>query len=127
MFLFPAVNNAKRKGTFLKPSMFFSIPAKAENPDLAAKVFNFFLNDLGANDILLAERGVPFLGPLLYLNRPRSFTVSLALRMFADPMSSTDWGAIFAMGTLSLIPVLAIFVVFQKYIVEGLVTSGLKA
>ncbi|MDR0374536.1 MAG: carbohydrate ABC transporter permease [Treponema sp.] len=68
-----------------------------------------------------------FLGPLLYLNRPRSFTVSLALRMFADPMSSTDWGAIFAMGTLSLIPVLAIFVIFQKYIVEGLVTSGLKA
>jgi multiple sugar transport system permease protein len=68
-----------------------------------------------------------FLGPLLYLNRPRNFTVSLALRMFSDPMSSTDWGAIFAMGTLSLIPVLAIFVLFQKYIVEGLVTTGLKA
>jgi multiple sugar transport system permease protein len=68
-----------------------------------------------------------FLGPLLYLNRPRSFTVSIALRMFADPQSSTDWGAIFAMGTLSLIPSLAIFFVFQKYIVEGIATSGLKA
>ncbi|MDR2759143.1 MAG: carbohydrate ABC transporter permease [Spirochaetaceae bacterium] len=67
-----------------------------------------------------------FLGPLLYLNRPRSFTVSLALRMFSDPMTSTDWGAIFAMGTLSLIPVFAIFIIFQKYIVQGLVTSGLK-
>ncbi|MDR0377186.1 MAG: extracellular solute-binding protein [Spirochaetaceae bacterium] len=59
MLLFPTIDNAKRKGTYLKPSMFFSIAAKAENPDLAAKVFNFFLNDLGANDILLAERGVP--------------------------------------------------------------------
>jgi multiple sugar transport system permease protein len=68
-----------------------------------------------------------FLGPLLYLNRPRNFTVSIALRMFADPQSSTDWGAIFAMGTLSLIPSLAIFFIFQKYIVQGLVTSGLKA
>jgi multiple sugar transport system permease protein len=68
-----------------------------------------------------------FLGPLLYLNRPRSFTVSLALRMFSDPMTSTDWGAIFAMGTLSLIPVFAVFIIFQKYIVQGLVTSGLKA
>lgn len=68
-----------------------------------------------------------FLGPLLYLNRPRSFTVSLALRMFSDPATSTDWGAIFAMGTLSLIPVFLIFVVFQKYIVQGMVTSGLKA
>jgi multiple sugar transport system permease protein len=67
-----------------------------------------------------------FLGPLLYLNRPRSFTVSLALRMFSDPATSTDWGAIFAMGTLSLIPVFFIFVIFQKYIVEGMVTSGLK-
>ena len=67
-----------------------------------------------------------FLGPLLYLNRPRNFTVSLALRMFSDPATSTDWGAIFAMGTLSLIPVFVIFIVFQKYIVEGMVTSGIK-
>jgi multiple sugar transport system permease protein len=67
-----------------------------------------------------------FLGPLLYLNRPRNFTVSLALRMFADPATSTDWGAIFAMGTLSLIPVFLIFIVFQKYIVEGMVTTGIK-
>jgi multiple sugar transport system permease protein len=67
-----------------------------------------------------------FLGPLLYLNQPRRFTVSLALRMFSDPMTSTDWGAIFAMGTLSLIPVFLIFVIFPKYIVQGMVTSGLK-
>jgi multiple sugar transport system permease protein len=67
-----------------------------------------------------------FLGPLLYLNRPRTFTVSLAMRMFADP-TYTDWGAIFAMGTLSLLPSLLIFFIFQKYIVEGIATSGLKA
>jgi multiple sugar transport system permease protein len=67
-----------------------------------------------------------FMGPLLYLNQPRSFTVSLALRMFADPQTYTDWGSIFAMGTLSLIPVILIFLFFQKYIVQGLVTSGLK-
>ncbi|GHU55755.1 putative ABC transporter permease protein YesQ [Spirochaetia bacterium] len=67
-----------------------------------------------------------FLGPLLYLNRPRTFTVSLAMRQFADP-TFTDWGAIFAMGTLSLMPSLIIFFIFQKYIVEGIATSGLKA
>ncbi|MGI6489818.1 MAG: carbohydrate ABC transporter permease [Sphaerochaeta sp.] len=67
-----------------------------------------------------------FLGPLLYLNKIRLFTVSLALRMFSDPMTSTDWGAIFAMGTLSLLPVLIIFLIFQKHIVQGLVTTGLK-
>jgi multiple sugar transport system permease protein len=67
-----------------------------------------------------------FLGPLLYLNKPRLFTVSLALRMFADPHTSTDWGAVFAMGTLSLLPILAVFVAFQKYLVQGISTTGLK-
>jgi len=67
-----------------------------------------------------------FLGPLLYLNRTRSFTVSIAIRMFADP-SQTDWGAIFAMGTVSLLPSLIIFFFFQKYIVEGISTTGLKS
>lgn len=68
-----------------------------------------------------------FLGPLLYLNKPSLFTVSLALRMFSDPMTSTDWGAIFAMASVSLFPVLLIFVVFQKYLVEGISTTGLKS
>ena len=67
-----------------------------------------------------------FLGHLLYLNRTRLFTVSLAMRMFADP-TYTDWGAISAMGTLSLLPSLIIFFIFQKYIVEGISTTGLKS
>lgn len=57
--LLPSIEGAKRPGTYLKPSMFFSIPASAENPDEAAKFLNFFLTDKAANDILAAERGVP--------------------------------------------------------------------
>jgi len=67
-----------------------------------------------------------FLAHLLYLSRTRLYTVSLAMRMFADP-TYTDWGAIFAMGTLSLVPSLIIFFMFQKYIVEGISTTGLKS
>lgn len=67
-----------------------------------------------------------FLGPLLYLNRPQLFTVSLALRMFSDPQTATDWPAIFAMGTLSLVPILVVFFAFQRYIVQGIATTGLK-
>ena len=68
-----------------------------------------------------------FLAHLLYLNQTRLYTVSLALRNFADPTSHTDWGAIFAMGSLSLLPSLIIFFLFQKYIVEGISTTGMKA
>ena len=67
-----------------------------------------------------------FMGALLYLNKPSMYPVTLALKMFADPTSITDWGAMFAMATLSIIPIFMIFVFFQKYLVEGISTDGLK-
>jgi len=67
-----------------------------------------------------------FLGPLLYIQRAANFPVSLALRVFADPTTVTDWGAFFAMSTLSLLPAVLIFIFFQRYLVEGISTSGLK-
>lgn len=67
-----------------------------------------------------------FLAPLLYLNKVSLYTVSLAIKMFSDPDNVTDWGALFAMSTLSLIPVCLAFFAFQRYIVEGIHTSGLK-
>ncbi len=67
-----------------------------------------------------------FVGPLLYLNKPKLYTVSLALKLFADPSTITNWGNMFAMSVLSLVPVIIIFFIFQKYIVEGISTSGLK-
>jgi multiple sugar transport system permease protein len=67
-----------------------------------------------------------FLHPLLYLNSPKLYVISVALRTFADPSATSDWGAIYAMSFLSLIPMLLVFVAFQRYIVEGIATSGLK-
>ena len=67
-----------------------------------------------------------FMGSLLYLNKPSTYPVNLALKMFADPTSITDWGAMFAMATLSVVPIFLIFVFFQKYLVEGISTEGLK-
>jgi multiple sugar transport system substrate-binding protein len=60
----PRIQGYKRPGAFLKPSMFFSITAKAESPDLAARFLNFFLNDAEANDIIRGERGVPVVAPI---------------------------------------------------------------
>ena len=67
-----------------------------------------------------------FLAPLLYLSRPESYTISMALKMFSDPSSQSDWGAMFAMAALSLLPAFLLFAAFQKYLVEGVATSGLK-
>lgn len=67
-----------------------------------------------------------FMGPLIYLNKPSDYTVSIAIKLFADSSSTTDYGAMFAMSTLSLVPVFLIFLFFNRYLVEGISTSGLK-
>ncbi|WP_373231738.1 carbohydrate ABC transporter permease [Cohnella sp.] len=67
-----------------------------------------------------------FIHPLLYLNKPDLYPVSLALKLFLDGESLNNWGGMFAMSTLSLVPVFVIFFLFQRYIVEGISTSGLK-
>ncbi len=67
-----------------------------------------------------------FLAPLIFLSEPKKYTFSVAIKMFTDPTVQSDWGAMFAMAVLSLIPVCLIFLFFQKYLVEGIATSGLK-
>ena len=67
-----------------------------------------------------------FLSPLLYVSKSSKYPVSLALKLFCDPGSTSDYGAMFAMATLSVLPAIMIFLFFQKYLVEGISTSGLK-
>lgn len=67
-----------------------------------------------------------FLSALLYVSESARYPVSLALKLFSDPGSSSDYGAMFAMSTLSILPAVLIFIFLQKYLVEGIATSGLK-
>lgn len=67
-----------------------------------------------------------FLSALLYVSKTEMYPVSLALKLFSDPSSSSDYGAMFAMSTLSILPVVIIFITLQKYLVEGIATTGLK-
>ncbi|WP_327423981.1 carbohydrate ABC transporter permease [Streptomyces sp. NBC_01230] len=67
-----------------------------------------------------------FLGPLLYLNEPDKYPVSMGLKMFIDQDSAADYGGMIAMSLLALLPVLVFFLAFQRYLVEGAATSGLK-
>nr|WP_026021551.1 carbohydrate ABC transporter permease [Paenibacillus senegalensis] len=67
-----------------------------------------------------------FFSQLIYISSPRLFTVSLGLRMFLDSEGTSNWGAMFAMSMVSLLPVLLFFVFFQRLIIDGIATSGLK-
>jgi multiple sugar transport system permease protein len=67
-----------------------------------------------------------FFSQLIYLSDVSKYTVPLGLRLFLDSSSQSDWGPMFAMSVLSLIPCFIIFTVCQKYFVEGIATSGIK-
>lgn len=67
-----------------------------------------------------------FLGPLIYLNDIRDYTVPLALRNFISQDSISLFGQLFAMSILSIVPIFVFFIFFQKFIIRGIATSGLK-
>jgi len=67
-----------------------------------------------------------FFAQLIYLNDLENITVPVALRNFLDSTGQTSLGPMFAMSVLSLLPVFAFFVAFQRMLVQGINTTGLK-
>ena len=67
-----------------------------------------------------------YLSALLYVTKPEMRPISLALKLFNDPSSGSDIGATLAMSTLSIIPATILFLIFQKSLVEGIASSGIK-
>jgi len=67
-----------------------------------------------------------FFTQVIYLRESLMYTVTLALRTFIDPSSISNYGAMFAMSTISIIPILIMFIFFQKQLIEGVAMSGIK-
>ena len=67
-----------------------------------------------------------FFGPLLFLKDPELYSLPIALRLYVDQTTTSDYGAQMAMAVLALVPVLLFFIVFQRHLVEGVATQGLK-
>ncbi len=51
--------NNPSSANYLKPGQFFAVTTDSKNPDLAVAFLNYLINDIDANTLLLAERGVP--------------------------------------------------------------------
>ena len=67
-----------------------------------------------------------FFSQLVYLNELDRYTVPIGLRLFLDSSGQSAIGPMFAMSVLSLVPVFLFFLFFQRLIVEGINTSGIK-
>jgi multiple sugar transport system permease protein len=66
-----------------------------------------------------------FMGPLIYLNDERLYTLALGLQTFKG-MYNAQWHLMMAATTIVLLPAIAVFFLGQKYFVEGIVMTGLK-
>lgn len=67
-----------------------------------------------------------FFSPMLYLTSGDMYTVPLGLRSFLDSTSASAYGPMFAMSVVALGPVFGFFLVTQRYLVEGVATTGIQ-
>lgn len=66
-----------------------------------------------------------FMWPLIGISDPSLYTIQLALSNFIGEFN-VDWGSLLAMSVITMIPVLVVFIIFQRQFVSGMVTSGMK-
>lgn len=66
-----------------------------------------------------------FMGPLIYLNTPAKFTVSLGLSFFQGA-KETSWHLLMAGSLMAMLPPVILFLLTQKRLLGGLATTGLK-
>jgi len=67
-----------------------------------------------------------FIYPLVMATEPQMYTLPVALATFATGQYQADHGMLMAGSVVLVVPVLIVFVVFQRWITEGIATTGLK-
>ncbi|HQN62205.1 MAG TPA: carbohydrate ABC transporter permease [Flexilinea sp.] len=96
-------------------TVFFRIAIPLSTPAIASvSIFNF----------LTAWEEYPWANTVINDNAIR--TLPIAIAGFFGQHQFTQWGYVFAMSALSLIPVILVFILFQKYFVTGLTAGSVK-
>lgn len=96
-------------------TVFFKIILPLSKPGIASvSIFNF----------LTAWEEFPWANTVINDNARR--TLPIAISGFFGQHQFTQWGYVFALSVLSLIPIMIVFIMFQKYFISGLTTGGVK-
>ena len=122
---------------FLMVQFFRGIPRELDEAALidgASPLRIFFRIILPLSTPVLATAAVfsfiwtwdEFFAPLIYLNDIEKYTAQLGLRTFVDATAQSDWGALLAMSTLTVLPIFVLFAMFQRLLIEGVATTGMK-
>lgn len=93
---------------------FFRIVVPNSKPVFATVAILTFLSSWGQ-----------FLWPSLVTSDPTVRPLPLEMGVFSD-REPVDWGQVFAFGTLLVLPVLIVFLIFQRYFVQSVAGSAVK-
>lgn len=97
-------------------TIFGRIMLPAMKPAIAAQVIFWFMGIW--ND---------FMGPLIYLDSEENYTIQLALRLLSNMSEATsEYPMIMAGAVISCLPLLVLYICFQRYFVDSMVVSGIK-
>lgn len=67
-----------------------------------------------------------YMSPLIYLNSDQNFTLAIGLQFFQNSFGSSQIQMLMAVSLITVIPVLVLFFVGQKYFVQGITMTGIK-
>jgi multiple sugar transport system permease protein len=124
-------------GVFLTRQLFLGIPdelIEAARIDGAGEFGIFFRIGMPLAAPVLATLGIltflgswnSFLYPLVMAQEPQMYTLPVALATFATGQYQADHGMLMAGSVVLVVPVLIVFVLMQRWITEGVATTGLK-
>lgn len=123
---------------FLMRQFFSSVPKEIEEAAIidGANVFQTFTRVmiplirpalLSVSIIGFQGHWNDFLGPLIYLNTQAKYTLTVGMYFFTGGVNERPhWEWLMAMSTLMIIPILILFIFFQRYFIEGLTAGGVK-
>ncbi len=123
-------------GVFLLRQAFLGLPRELEEAmfvDGAGHLRVFFTLVLPLSKPAIATVAVfsfmgswnNFLWPLIVINSPELMTLPLGLSSLSSRFV-TDWNLLLAGATISVLPIVAVFLFAQRYVLQGVAMSGLK-
>jgi multiple sugar transport system permease protein len=123
-------------GVFLLRQAFLGLPRELEEAafvDGAGHIRIFFTLLLPLSKPAIATVAVfsfmgswnNFLWPLIVINNPDMMTLPLGLSSLSSRFV-TDWNLLLAGATISVLPIVAVFLFAQRYVLQGVAMSGLK-
>lgn len=96
------------------PRIYWSVILPLIKPALAAMTIFIFMSTYNN-----------FMDALIYLSTPEKFTVPLLLNNFKG-LYVTNWSYMMAGATISVIPIILVYLFAQRYIIEGITLTGIK-